>query len=554
MRALHLNFLLHYPYNLHEAAKWDRGYFGGEASFKQYNTDCCLPLLALLERNTQRLPKFRASLAVSGVWLEQAERWSPELIRRIRKLIDKGSVRLVAMPYYYSMSAFYNLDELEFQVRLAQEKYDYFFGAQTEVLMFPGYCYHNRLASWAEKHGFKLVLAGNADDSLGWRNSNQMYAAKNCQDLNAAFLNSKITELIVSANKNICEQIQQEVKTEEAAFDFNSNDLNSAVVRKQHIKTETKTIFSAKLFQKQLDLEFLRGGLINIYLPAQVFLKWRDRSLLGFFDDIFKNWAQLPGNRLINVNDLIEASVKSEISIKKTVSEAGESAQDYQLPIFWTASQDEISKKVYNLYDKTIQTDNRDLHLEFARLTTLDYAQNNIDRLQLATNDFTSKIEKYLIENHDGQQVQQKGVAVGTKVNVQFDQKAREAKFRREELLQFYREANADKPNALSWGEDDMDDMEATIQVLAQRIKQDRAHNRDLSDLEEAEVVEDMWMDSSAGSDDEVHVGDDGPETTEDLQDIPDVEEIINEPIEEERFTAEPQVKTAKKRKKIVIS
>lgn len=563
MRVLHLSFLLHHPYNLHEAAKWDRGYFGGEASFKQYNDDCCLPLLALLERNTQRFPNFRVSLAVSGVWLEQAERWSPELIRRIKKLVAKGSVQLVAVPYYYSMAAFYNLNELAFQLQLTQEKYEYFFGAGTQALLLPGFCYHNRLAKWAEKQGYQLMLAGNAERTLAWRGVNQLYAAKNCQKLDVAFVDRKITDLIQHADKSVCEQIQQEVKTEEAQLDLESNDLNSAVVRKQHVTTETKTILSAPLFLKQLDLEFLRGNLVNLYLSAQIFAEWRDYSVAGFFDEIFKTWTKQPGNKLVNAQDLSQLTAKMEISIKQTVSEEGESEQDYQLPVFWRPAQDEISKKIYGLYDKTMQTENRDLHLELARLTTLDYAQGNLDNLQLIINDFTAKVERYLVENQ-GVQTEQKGVTVGTQVNVQFDQKAREAKFRREELLQFYREANADKPNALSWGEDDMEDMEATIQVLAQRVKQDRKHHHDLSNLEEAEIVEDMWIDSNVGVDNDPHETVNDFEMAEDLQDtpdmadmpdMPDVEEIINEPVAEEtRFTAEPQARTSKKRKKIVIS
>ena len=116
MRSLHLCFRLHRPYELKDSSSWQKGYFGGEVEFKAEDKANYQPLFALLERNAQRYPNFRASLLVSGIWLEQAERWDMDLIRRLQKLVKSGSVSFIATPYHYSMAGFYDLDELSEQI------------------------------------------------------------------------------------------------------------------------------------------------------------------------------------------------------------------------------------------------------------------------------------------------------------------------------------------------------------------------------------------------------------------------------------------------------
>jgi len=48
--------------------------------------------------------EFKFSLSVTGVWLEQAALWMPELIERLKKMVATGRVELVAETYYHSMS------------------------------------------------------------------------------------------------------------------------------------------------------------------------------------------------------------------------------------------------------------------------------------------------------------------------------------------------------------------------------------------------------------------------------------------------------------------
>lgn len=133
MRAVQLFFRLHRAYDLKPISEIDAEIFGIEAEFRETNRIEYQPLFALLERNSQKYPKFHVSVGVSGLWLEQAEKWDPELIRRLRKLVNLGNVELVACPYDYSLSSFY--DEAEFETQMEEERkiFSRIFGVEPEI-------------------------------------------------------------------------------------------------------------------------------------------------------------------------------------------------------------------------------------------------------------------------------------------------------------------------------------------------------------------------------------------------------------------------------------
>lgn len=520
MRSLHLCFWLHHPYELHESDKWvQKGYYGGEVAFRAADEEQFQPFLALLERNSQRYRNLRVSLVVTGVWLEQVERWDAELIRRVKKLAEKGVVELVVTPYYHAMAAFYDLDELKKQVLAMQEKLAQVVGVKSEVLALPKYCYHNRLAKWAENLGFKAILAGEATNSLGWRSPNMVYEAKNCANLRVLFENAILARSIETGSDLAMQKGQ----------------------------------FSAKIYQKQLDLAFLRGNLVNLYLDTKVFAKWRGAGIVGFFDDILKYYAETPGVRLVGAQELLRVEPTAEIAIKNTASSSGEAAEAYAVPGWWTPSEAKNAQDLYNLRANIVATRDRDLYVDFAKLTGLEHAQGG-----KAFGEIIADLQKRLLElmrDQEGSSGRRKngGVMASTAVKVKFDHKARENRKRREALVQLYAQANnAEEPGI--WGEDELDDAEAAIQVLAQRMQKARESAQDsYDDATEAEVVaEDIWMENEAEDlTDEMAGASNMGEQTEDTADF--VEDTDVEDLMAQEFAPDDESKSKKKRKKIII-
>ncbi len=520
MRTLHLSFWLHHPYELHTLAKWaEKGYYGGEVAFREADQAEYQPLLALLERNSQRYPKMRVSLAISGVWLEQAERWDAELIKRVRRLVEKGVVSLVTVPYYYSMAAFYDLDELKSQAVQMQEKLTQAFGVKSETLAVPELCYHNRLAKWAEKLDFRAMLAGDATTALDWRSPNRIYAAKGCEGLKVLFENAKLTQMIAGASEL--------VTVLGAPTDISENVGNS---EEKPSLASGRRVFVTKMFQKQLDFAFLRGEVVNLYFDSGIFHQRRDAGVIGLFDELIKKFMETPGMKLASVDDLLKIAPSSEVSVKKTVSREGEAAEDYKLPAWWTVAEDKNSQNLYSLRKNIVAVHDRDLYVDFGRLTAQSYAKGGKEFAEILA-DLQKRLLKLIQDDEAEESSPQSGVMASTTVRIKFDHKAREARKRREALVQMYREANAESEDGTVW-DDDLDDAEAAVQVLAQRMKQLQEGEPDnYDDAAEAEVVaEDIWMETTA-------------EMEEDLADVP----------LEDDMESDEKPKSKKKRKKIVI-
>lgn len=550
MRALHMNFWLHHPYKLHERSEWDRGYFGGEAEFRKADQEEYQPLLALLERNSQRYSKLKISLAVSGMWLEQAERWNMELIRRVKKLVEAGSVELIATPYYQTMAAFYNLDELKTQIELTQEKYQHFFGKKSKILALPGLCFHNKIGKWAEDAGFKGILVGDAREVLDWRSVNYLYEVRGCENLRVLCENRKLSEMVMEAGDGATVEVSEEIEMDLPDPDLKDAEVSGAEafvrrvsndrVRESRSGVRKRKVFAAKKFQKELDLAFLRGNLVNLCLKPEAFAKWREAGIVGFFDELIKLWMETPGSRIVGPEEVMGWQPVAEISIKRTVSSGGVAEKEYMIPDWWSASEDKRMQEVFATRDKVVAKNDKDLYMDFARLAALDYARGG-DEFEQIWEDLNKKVADVAVPKDRAIVKGREGLIESTAVRVKFDKEAFEAKRRREQLLQMYREANASEDEDIVPREGDMDDMEATIQVLAQRMKMiDGENERDLSELEEAEVVaDDIWMEEeeAATVDDEAESSE---ETEVNVDDTPDVGE-------------QPKVKRKVRRKKIII-
>ena len=59
---------------------------------------------------------------IPGTFLEQAEKWAPDVIETLQRLVKSGRVEIVAETYYHSMSFFYDRAEFEAQVKMHKEK------------------------------------------------------------------------------------------------------------------------------------------------------------------------------------------------------------------------------------------------------------------------------------------------------------------------------------------------------------------------------------------------------------------------------------------------
>lgn len=469
MRALHLFFQLHQPYSLKAPEGGEHEYFGGGADFREANQKYYQPFFALLERNTQRYSGLKVSLLVSGAWLDQAELYEPDLVRRLQKLVDLKQVELIATPYYYSLSAFYNKDEFAEQVALFRQKFESKFSTKCEVLAAPGLMYHDKLAKWAEKAGFRGALAGDGAGVLGFRNAGRVYDAVGCEDFRVLFENGKLSQALARGGDLV---MAESLPTEEDFADVAGEtepeaieNVRGATMRKRataaefvrgragaaqvranvvagarKVRPAGKKMYSAKKLQKELDIVCLRGNLVSLCLDARMFGAHRDEGVVACFDEFFMNWLKVPGNKFLTASEVFETAAfkpTAEISVKSTVRTRGlvedfvlredvtegsaklglarvEEVQ-YALPEgFRTDAED----KLYKLRARVLKTKNEDLQGTFRKLSTMDYAFGKFrEDFGKVLDDFEAQVEellpkpKRLKAENDGQAEEDTGEA-----------------------------------------------------------------------------------------------------------------------------------------------
>jgi alpha-amylase len=140
---------------------------------------CYMPanqkLLELIEAHGG---KFRVSFSLSGVLIEQLERFFPEVLDSFRKLFDTGCVGILNETYYHSLAYMISRREFREQVMLHRKKIRSVFGLKTDVFRNTEAMYSNDVAKAVEELGYKAIVAEGLDHVLEWRSPNYLYRAK----------------------------------------------------------------------------------------------------------------------------------------------------------------------------------------------------------------------------------------------------------------------------------------------------------------------------------------------------------------------------------------
>ncbi len=281
MRAIHFCFQLHEPYKMREFSNGE--YFDSEAEFRERDQRIYQSFFALLERNTQRYKQLHFSLMISGAWLELAEKYDVELVRRLRKLVELKQIEIIVEPYYHSLALFYNEKEFLEQIELMERKLSDALRAEGRILALPEMVYADGIAQWAEGLGFVGMLAGGLSGILRWHSPNHVYEAAGCEYLRVLFNNQHLTAAILERD----ERILGEEKLDEDG------------------EAKMRAVLSAEKFQRLVELDVLRGNLVNLYFNVEELWNLADVGIVGFLDKLVAGWLKKPGNRFLHAGEAV---------------------------------------------------------------------------------------------------------------------------------------------------------------------------------------------------------------------------------------------------------
>lgn len=354
MRSIVLYLHMHQPWRLkhysifsvdHDHDYWtEKDWYAGtnnERIFKKVAEKSYRPMLGVLEKCINTYAGFKFSLSITGTWLDQAEKWDPELIEILKRLVKSGRVEIVAETYYHSLAFFYDREEFEAQVKAHQDKIHKLFGVKSQVYRNTELSYNNELARWADEYGFKGILAEGWDKILEWRSPNFVYRPEGCKNIKLLMKNYRLSD--------------------DVAFRFSD----------KHWKEWPLTVDK---YIQWLETDTLRGPLINLFMDFETFGEniWEDTGIFKFFEHLIYRWDRDKDNNFLTVSEACDsAEPTAEISMPWTVTWA-DTERDLSA---WLGNsmQHEAMKAVYDIKNEVLASGDPKIIEDWRRLQTSDH-------------------------------------------------------------------------------------------------------------------------------------------------------------------------------------
>jgi len=353
-RGIVLYLHAHQPYRVRKYSVFDTAtnhdYFdepdydtksNNEQVFKKVADKSYRPMNELLEKLLSAHPEFKVSLSITGTFIEQAERWAPDVIESFKRLIKSGRVEIVAETYHHSLAFFYSLNEFERQVKAHQDKIRELFGVETKVFRNTELAYNDSLAKWADNYGFKGIMAEGWDPILDWRSPNFVYRPTGTKNISLLLKNYRLSD--------------------DVAFRFCD-------------RSWPQWPLSADTYNDWVNTSITDKSIVNLFMDYETFgeHQWKDTGIFEFYEVFVDKWLDNPANTFYTVSGAIEAfDPVDEISMPNTVTWA-DTERDLTA---WLGNnmQQEALRYIYAMEDDILRTNDTELIDDWRMLQTSDH-------------------------------------------------------------------------------------------------------------------------------------------------------------------------------------
>ncbi len=288
----------------------------------------------------QRYPDFKLSLSITGTVLEQFERYAPHVLESFQELTRTGRVEIVAETYHHSLAFFYSLAEFEMQVDMHRRKIEELFGQTPKVFRNTELSYNNDLAYWADRAGYKGILAEGWDPVLGWRSPNFVYRPTYTNNIRLLMKNYKLSDDI--------------------AFRFGDRNWESWPL--------TAEKFSHWLSESGDATNF------NLFMDYETFgeHQWSESGIFDFLEHLPVEWLKTNNHSFMTVSEAIDTFDPADrIDVPQTTTWA-DTERDLSA---WLGNpmQQQAIEALYQLQDAVIKTGDLALIEDWRKLQTSDH-------------------------------------------------------------------------------------------------------------------------------------------------------------------------------------
>jgi len=202
MPSVCLYFQVHQPRRLRRFSFFDVGrlhHYEDEAENRRLLDriahKCYLPANALLtELIGAYRGKFRLAFSLSGVLIDQLQRYRPDVLESFRRLAQTGCVEFLTETDSHSLAFLFSAREFGEQVLLHEQRIRKLFGQQGRTFRHTELIYNNDLAVAVEKMGYRVILAEGTEKLLGRRSPNHPYRPAGCDGLTLLLRNYRLSD------------------------------------------------------------------------------------------------------------------------------------------------------------------------------------------------------------------------------------------------------------------------------------------------------------------------------------------------------------------------
>jgi alpha-amylase len=306
MASVCFYFQVHQPYRLRRYSVFDtdQHYFDDHKNaelLRKICQRCYLPSnKMLLETIRKHDGKFKVAFSLSGMILEQFERFEPEVLESFVQLAQTGCVEFLAETYHHSLAFLYSREEFRAQVDLHHDKIKHLFNQEPRVFRNTELIYNNDLAHFVAHMGYDGCLAEGADQVLGFRSPNYIYNPPHGTKLKLLLKNYRLSDDI--------------------AFRFSN-------------RAWEQWPLSAEKYAKWVNQINGHGFLCNLFMDYETFGE-HQYAETGIFDFM----RQLPG-------EILKASSENRFVTPSEAIDSNESAGEVDVPqmISWADTERDLS-------------------------------------------------------------------------------------------------------------------------------------------------------------------------------------------------------------------
>ncbi len=202
MKSICFYFQVHQPYRLRTYRFFDMGRYHDyydEAQnrylINRIADKCYIPANEMMLNLIQRYGKdFNIAFSISGIAIEQFQKWRPDVIESFKQLADTGQVEFLAETYSHSLAALISDKEFIRQVEEHRKLIKSIFGKTPKTFRNTELIYSNRIGEMVHHMGFNNILAEGAKHILGWKSPNYLYSNSDVPTQNVLLRNYELSD------------------------------------------------------------------------------------------------------------------------------------------------------------------------------------------------------------------------------------------------------------------------------------------------------------------------------------------------------------------------